>query len=149
MSSDLKHCPYCGSVVEKGAQFCQNCGASLSIDATVPAANQPTGYTPPPPAETYGTQPYYQQPTQTVYVPRQQTSDDSLGILSLIFGLLGCFVIPFIGSIVAIITGHMARKKGSSTYSTVGLLLGYISLVLSLLYIGLIIWLAVPWYWYI
>lgn len=39
----------------------------------------------------------------------RQTS--ALAIVSLVFGILAWFVLPFVGSLVAIITGHMARAE--------------------------------------
>lgn len=42
-------------------------------------------------------------------IPVRQTS--TLAIVSLVAGLLGWTALPFIGSVVAIITGHMARKE--------------------------------------
>ena len=41
--------------------------------------------------------------------PTRQTS--ALAITSLVSGILGWTLLPFIGTIVAIITGHMARAE--------------------------------------
>ncbi|MFT4198619.1 MAG: DUF4190 domain-containing protein [Pseudoxanthomonas sp.] len=41
--------------------------------------------------------------------PVKQTS--SLAVISLVFGILGWTLFPLIGSVVAIVTGHMARKE--------------------------------------
>ena len=48
----------------------------------------------------------YQSPNQSVGLPTS-----TLAIISLIAGLLGFTMFPFIGSIVAIITGMMAQKE--------------------------------------
>ena len=42
-------------------------------------------------------------------VPVRQNS--SLAIISLVAGILGWTLLPFVGSIAAIVTGHMARKE--------------------------------------
>ena len=42
-------------------------------------------------------------------VPTRQTS--SLAVVSLVSGILGWSLLPLIGSIAAIITGHMARAE--------------------------------------
>jgi Domain of unknown function (DUF4190) len=41
--------------------------------------------------------------------PIKQTS--TMAITSLAFGIASWFVIPLLGSIIAVITGHMARKE--------------------------------------
>ncbi len=77
-----------------------------------------------------------QDPGPTVV--QGQTS--TMAIISLIAGILGWTVIPLIGSIVAVITGHMAKKEiresnGTLTgdgLATFGLVLGYASLVVGI-----------------
>ena len=74
-------------------------------------------------------QPYPQVP------PVIRTSN--LAIISLIGGITGFTVLPFLGAIVAIITGHMAHseiKKSNGMVTgkgmaTAGLIMGYIVLV--------------------
>jgi len=146
MSQNVNHCPFCGSAIEGGAQFCPNCGASISGDAGPSKPAQPA-YSPPP-QESYGTTPAYEQPTTTVYT--SQKKDDSTGIISLIFGILGCIgFLPCIGSIVAIVLGHNAKSKGESQYASIGLILGYIGICLYVIggIIGLILWFTGFW-WY-
>jgi len=148
MSQNSKHCPYCGSALESGSQFCQNCGASISGGAGPSKPAQPA-HTPMPPQESYGTTPAYEQPTSTVYT--SQKKDDSSGLISLIFGILGCIgILPCIGSIIAIFMGHNAKSKGESQYSSIGLILGYIGICLYVIggIIGLILWFTGIW-WYI
>jgi len=61
-----------------------------------------------------------------------------MALVSLIAGIAGWTVLPFLGSIVAIITGHMAKSEISKSGGTVtgggmatfGLVLGYLSVVL-------------------
>lgn len=68
---------------------------------------------------------------------------NALAIVSLVSGIVGLTFIPFVGSIVAVITGHMARKEIRSTgdagdgLAKGGLITGYIGLGLSVL--GIII----------
>lgn len=72
-------------------------------------------------------------------VPSRQTS--ALAITSLVSGLLGWTLIPFIGSLVAIITGHMARseiRRQPERYegdgmALAGLILGYLAVGLTVL----------------
>ena len=63
-------------------------------------------------------------------------------VLSLVFGILGWIAIPFIGSIVAVICGHVARaeirRAPPNTYvgdgmAIAGLLLGWSQLILTVL----------------
>jgi hypothetical protein len=68
-------------------------------------------------------------------MPPVMPHNSTLAIVSLISGIVGWTFIPFIGSIVAIITGHMAKneiKKGNGMVTgngmaTAGLVLGYIA----------------------
>ena len=73
-------------------------------------------------------QPYTQFPT----TPRSST----LAIISLIGGITGFTVLPFLGAVVAVITGHMAqseiKKSGGMVtgkgMATAGLIMGYLVL---------------------
>lgn len=66
------------------------------------------------------------------------TRSSTMALVSLIAGIAGWTVLPFLGSIVAIITGHMAKseinKSGGTVtgggMATIGLILGYLSVVL-------------------
>jgi hypothetical protein len=67
-------------------------------------------------------------------VPVRQSS--TLALVSLIAGILGWTLAPFIGNLVAVITGHMARKEirlnpamEGSGFATAGLVLGWVGLV--------------------
>jgi uncharacterized protein DUF4190 len=79
-------------------------------------------------------------------VPKSQRPVNTLAIVSLAAGIAG-YVLPhpFIGGLVAIITGHMARGQirrtgeSGSGLATIGLVLGYLHLVLSVLLVGFIL----------
>ena len=66
-------------------------------------------------------------------VPVRQSS--TLALVSLIAGILGWTLAPFIGCVVAVITGHMARKEirlnpalEGNGFATAGLVLGWVGL---------------------
>jgi hypothetical protein len=73
------------------------------------------------------------------YQPAQQNS--TTAVISLIAGILGLTIFPGIGSIIAVITGHMAKGEiarsggtlGGSGAATWGLILGYIGVALIVL----------------
>lgn len=75
-----------------------------------------------------------------------QPQTNSLAVVSLVAGVAG-YVIPhpFIAGIIAIITGHMARRQirvsgeGGGALALVGLVLGYVHLALSILLLVLIV----------
>ena len=75
--------------------------------------------------------------------PIRQTS--TLAIVSLVSGILGWSLLPFLGSLVAVITGHMARSEirrsngnlDGDGLAVAGLVLGWISL--GMLVVGLFI----------
>jgi hypothetical protein len=75
-------------------------------------------------------------PAPSNYSPATPTN--TLAIVSLAAGILSWIVFPFIGGIVAIVTGHMARSQirdsmGAQTgdgLALVGLILGYAHIIL-------------------
>ena len=64
---------------------------------------------------------------------------NTLAVVSLVSGILSWFMLPLIGAIVAIITGHMARNQIKASFGTqtgdilaiVGLILGYLNLIVA------------------
>lgn len=75
-----------------------------------------------------------------------QRAINSLAIVSLVAGIAG-YVIPhpFVAGLVAIVTGHMARRQirqsgeSGSGLALAGMILGYVHLVLSILIVGFIV----------
>ena len=78
----------------------------------------------------------YQQPYQPAPLQNSTTA-----IISLIAGVAGLTVFPVVGSIVAVILGHMAKGEiarsggalGGGGAATVGLVLGYVGIGLTVL----------------
>jgi hypothetical protein len=74
------------------------------------------------------------------YVPPVLPHNSTTALISLISGIAGVTVVPVIGSIVAIITGHMAKseiKRGAGMITgngmaTAGLILGYGAIALGI-----------------
>jgi hypothetical protein len=71
-------------------------------------------------------------------VPVRQSS--TLSIISLVAGILGWTLLPLLGSVGAIITGHMARSEirrnpalGGSGMAVVGLILGWGAVVMTVI----------------
>ena len=130
MSNVTKHCPFCGSAVEQGSVFCQNCGASLTdVEETTPA---PQYYQPPPqqqPQDQYQYNTATQQQSTTVIVGQEPRKDDQGATTALIFAILGWFCCPGIFSLVAVILGHRAYSQTKSSTALIALILGYIVLI--------------------
>jgi hypothetical protein len=65
--------------------------------------------------------------------------NNTMALVSLIAGIAGLTVVPFIGSVVAVITGHIARRQiaergeGGSGMATAGLITGWVGVVLGIL----------------
>jgi hypothetical protein len=65
--------------------------------------------------------------------------NSTLAIISLVSGITGWTLVPFFGAIIAVITGHMARREikqslgsqGGDALAVIGLILGYLNLVAS------------------
>lgn len=85
----------------------------------------------------------------------RQTS--TLAVVSLVAGILGWTMIPFLGSIAAIVTGHLARSElrrepdrlDGDGLALAGLILGWTMVILSvlavaafILFFGGLAWLA-------
>src|SRR5512138_191265 len=78
-----------------------------------------------------------QAPVSQDRVPKPTSS---LSLTSMIMGMLGWTLVPVVGGIIAVITGHMAKKEirqsdgllGGDGIATAGLVLGYANLVLAL-----------------
>jgi ABC-type transport system involved in cytochrome c biogenesis permease subunit len=92
------------------------------------AVQQPPAYPPQQPAPHAVTQP-----------------TNSLAIVSLVAGIASYFVVPVIGAIVAIVTGHMARGQirrtgeGGGGLALAGLVLGYVHIALAVIVIGAVL----------
>lgn len=61
---------------------------------------------------------------------------NSLAIVSLVAGIVSYMLVPIVGAIAAVVTGHIARSQirqtgeGGSGLALAGLILGYVHLVL-------------------
>lgn len=101
-----------------------------------------------PPPYSYGSPPPGYQAPGPMYL---EPPNSPLAISSLILGITGFFLLPVIGSIAAVILGHMAQGEiarsngtlGGRSFATVGLVLGYVGLALIALFIILIIVIAI------
>lgn len=84
-------------------------------------------------------------PAAPTYVPAPVTPTNVLSIVSLVTGLLGFSFAPFLGSIAAIITGHISLHQIKQTneqgrgMALTGLILGYVVLGLALIGLTLLI----------
>jgi uncharacterized protein DUF4190/zinc ribbon protein len=148
------NCTTCGEPLEPGALFCANCGARVApaSSAAAPTIVLPAGPAPPPaekmppPAhqqQSYGDQfgaPQIPMAPQPMYAPTSPPNSNA-AVISLVFGILAWVGLVFIGAIVAVVAGHMARNEirasggriGGGGMATAGLLLGYIQIGLMLL----------------
>jgi len=64
----------------------------------------------------------------------------TLAIVSLVTGVLGWTLVPFVGSLVAIVTGHLARGEirrnpgmEGDSMAVIGLVLGWVAVISALL----------------
>src|SRR3984893_7706178 len=102
-----------------------------------PAPPEQPAAVPPPP------QPLLTQPSGTPVAFSAQTN--TLAWVSLISGIVSWVAVPVIGAIVAVITGHMAKREirrtgeQGDTLATVGLVLGYLHLAVVLIIIGILL----------
>ena len=113
-----------------------------------PYGQQP-GYGQQPYQQPYGQQPYQQPYQQQPYGQYPQSyaqpyaaparPTNTMAVIALIAGIAGLTVVPFLGSIVAVITGPMARKQIRETgengdgMAVAGLITGWIGVAVGLL----------------
>lgn len=85
------------------------------------------------------------QPVTVVNAEPAVGKTNVLAIVALVAGVAGLTVIPFVSSIVAVVTGHMARKEIRRTgehgdgMALAGLITGYIGIGLGVLVAFLLI----------
>lgn len=93
---------------------------------------------------------YYQVPPGEV--PRA-VPNSNMALISLIAGILGLTFIPFLGSIVAVVTGPMAKREiresggalGGDGLATAGIVLGWVGIGLGVLGIcGAVVAIGIP-----
>ena len=83
------------------------------------------------------------------YPPPQRSTTSSLAIVSLVFAVLAWVMLPFVGALVAVICGHLARgeirrapvdqRLEGDGMAVAGLVLGYVQLTLSVLLVVFVI----------
>lgn len=87
------------------------------------------------------------------YPPSYSPPTSSMAVVSLVAGILGLSLFPFIGSIVAVITGNMAKNEirdsrgalGGEGLAKAGVILGWIGIILGVLGIcGAILAILIP-----
>ena len=131
----MNYCPQCGTEIVASWNVCPNCGHNLNLKRGYqqPAQSQF-------PVQIYSQQkPHYQPPQHQLYNYRPR-NNNTYGIVSLIFGLLGLFgVIPIVGSIISIVLGAVGKKSDDDPRTAkAGLVLGIIGIVVWIvLYISL------------
>lgn len=111
-------------------------------------ASPPAGQSPAPPDGGQVPQYGYYTPPYAPAVPTTATS--GYAIASLVCSLASWFIIPFIGAVVGVVMGHMARgeirrsygQKSGGGLAIAGLVIGYIHIIVCILAVALIVVLA-------
>jgi len=137
-------CSTCGAELEQGAAFCVNCGTRTPAPST--SAGQHTTLLQEPDVPRMGLPESGGEmipATQWGSYATTGPATSGLAVASLVCGILGIVqVLPIIGPIAAIVTGHLARREiraaqGAKTgagMALAGLITGYIMLVMYLLF---------------
>lgn len=127
------YCSNCGREVPPQSAFCPYCQAALGAPAAMPPVQ------PMPPMQPMAPMPYGMP---------QPVRSSTLAMVSLVSGILGLTLCGGIGSIVALITGIMAKNEfkrdrtlTGEGQATAGVILGGIGV--GLMVIGLIIWIVI------
>ena len=92
---------------------------------------------------------------QAAPAPPVAQSTNTLAIVSLATGIASWFLLPVVGAVIAVVTGHMAKREirrtgeQGSGLATIGLILGYVHLAVAVLLIALLILVlvgAIAWF---
>lgn len=73
------------------------------------------------------------------YTPAASSRTNAMAILSMISAILGLTLVPFVGSIIGVVTGHIARRQIRESGeqglgpATAGLAIGYIGVALGVI----------------
>ena len=123
--------------MKHGDDFCPNCGANLgsnSASSPLPSPVQSQPYQQQQPYQQPGQQQNYQYgtTTQTTYVqPGAQGSiqKNKAADQSLLFAIIGLFVLPFLGGLLAVIFGIQGLSNPYNRHKAIiGLILGIIEM---------------------
>jgi hypothetical protein len=121
-SADPRFCTQCGAARNETARFCQECGTPVTTGSDTGAAIPR-----PDPA------PQYLQPAPAYYGPpaAARQSVNGFAIASMVLGIIWIY---WVGSILALVFGYIARKQiaesggkeGGGGMATAGIVLGWI-----------------------
>ena len=146
-SSQRRPCVKCGEPLYPTELTCWKCGAAqgqrpapVGAAPTAPAAPQPGPYGPPPPRPG----PYAPPPPPAVAPPPSPYAGSAYnagpspeaqqrGTTALIVGIISLFCCSLVLGPIAIYLGVSARRDGAGGTATAGMVLGIVSLVLSVI----------------
>ena len=132
----LKECPYCAEDIKKKAIKCKHCGESLEEQVTNPIqSNSNTEINSN--TESIKSEPTYAPSTTKIVIERPDTA--TLGIVSLVIGLIGIFFISFILSPIALLFGIFSlMKDDSKVWGILGIIFAIIGAITSPILMGLL-----------
>jgi hypothetical protein len=132
----LKECPYCAEDIKKKAIKCKHCGESLEEQVTNPIqSNSNTEINSN--TESIKSEPTYAPSTTKIVIERPDTA--TLGIVSLVIGLIGVFFISFILSPIALLFGIFSlMKDDSKVWGILGIIFAIIGAITSPILMGLL-----------
>lgn len=115
-------CPQCGAPNEDDAIFCGECGAVLNPDEAPVEVETQNPNTPAEEAEVEVVEeeiaaelpvapPLPPVPAAPPVAPASAVQTSGMAIVSLVMGIAGWTLLPWIGSILAIVFGYMARNE--------------------------------------
>ena len=140
--SNNQYCPFCGSITKQGDVYCLNCGARMEEDAPFQSSTTVGTYQQSQPTQVqYPQQHAYHAPP--TYTPAQPVQSNWAANLSLIAAIIGIFIMPVIGSLLAVIFGFIGLTyETEKAKAGIGLTLGLCELIgIALLVVWVVLWL--------
>lgn len=129
------YCKNCGVQLEDNMAFCPECGTPVDAGQSRQSGSDPYDYE---------TRRAAEPMDYRVQEPQRSSEADGYAIASLILGIIGFFLLPVIGGILAIVFGNKSiRENGMNTMARIGKILGIVSLVVTIIALVFVIAAAV------
>ncbi|MFV1990343.1 MAG: DUF4190 domain-containing protein [Acidimicrobiales bacterium] len=100
--------------------YCQNCGRPMDVRDTA--------------CGDCGAAPSAEQLGMVAALPAPKEGKNGLAVASLVVSLLGLFLVPLVGSVAAVVMGHLARRQMAAapqdgdSFALSGIAIGYLGI---------------------
>jgi Domain of unknown function (DUF4190) len=114
--------------------ICDNCGATVDVRSVA--------------CGECGADPSAEHLRLRAALPPYKSGTNGIAIASLVSSLVGLFFLPFVGTVVGVVLGHVARRRIANEpqdgdgFAIAGLIIGYLGIALWMGFAFLFFWLS-------